>query len=64
MAKAQDCDKIQKKSNTVYLSNELDECEYDRISILLWRKIWNQELCLSFQTDVAMGRDFKFIKVK
>lgn len=61
---AQDSGKIEKKSNTVYLSNELDEKEYDRISILLWRKIWNQELCLNFHIDMAKGKDFKFIKVE
>lgn len=61
--KAHDNGKIEKKPNTVYLSSELDDKEYDRISILLWRKIWNHELCLNFQTDDVRGRDFKFIKL-
>ena len=64
MNKAQNSGKIVKKHDTVYLSSDLDEHEYDRISVLLWRKIWNHELCLSFRTTESQGRDYKFIKIK
>ena len=51
MMKAQNEKKIDNAPNTVYLSNKLDAKEYERVSIILWKKIWAHELCLSFHSN-------------
>lgn len=64
MYKAKNENKLNCKPNTVYLSNNLDNKEYERISLVLWKKIWNHELCLNFHVENTMNRDYRFIKIK
>lgn len=64
MYKAKNENKLNCKPNTVYLSNNLDNKEYERISLVLWKKIWNHELCLDFHVENTMIRDYRFIKIK
>lgn len=40
MVKAENENKIDNTPNTVYLSNNLDAKEYERVSIIFWKKIW------------------------
>ena len=40
MVEAQNENKIDNATNTVYLSNNLDAKEYERVSIILWKRIW------------------------
>lgn len=64
MMKAEKENKIDKAPNTVYLSNNLDAKEYERISIILWKKIWAHELCLNFHSNESNFNNYSFIKLK
>lgn len=64
MYKAKNENKLNCAPNTVYLSNNLDNKEYERISIILWKKIWNHELCIDFHVESTMSKDYRFIKIK
>lgn len=50
--------------NTVYLSNNLDAKEYERVSIILWKKIWEHELCLNFHSNESNFSNYSFIILK
>ena len=64
MVKAQNENKIDNATNTVYLSNNLDAKEYERVSIILWKKIWAHELCLNFHSNESDFNKYSFIILK
>lgn len=64
MVKAQNENKIDNAPNTVYLSNNLDAKEYERVSIILWNKIWAHELCLNFHSNESNFSNYSFIILK
>lgn len=64
MVKAQNENKIDNAPNTVYLSNNLDAKEYERVSIILWKKIWAHELCLNFHSNEPNFNNYSFIILK
>ena len=64
MVKAQNENKIDNAPNTVYLSNNLDAKEYERVSIILWKKIWAHELCLNFHSNETNFNNYSFIILK
>lgn len=64
MVKAQNENKIDNAPNTVYLSNNLDAKEYERVSIILWKKIWTHELCLNFHSNDSNFNNYSFIILK
>lgn len=64
MYKAKNENKLNCKPNTVYLSNNLDNKEYERISFVLWKKIWNHELCIDFHIEPTKNKEYRFIIIK
>ena len=64
MVKAQNENKIDNATNTVYLSNNLDAKEYERVSIILWKKIWAHKLCLNFHSNESDFNKYSFIILK
>ena len=64
MVKAQKENKIDNVPNTVYLSNNLDAKEYERVSIIIWKKIWTHELCLNFHSNESNFNNYSFIILK
>lgn len=61
MMKAQNENKIDNAPNTVYLSNKLDAKEYERVSYILWKKIWAHKLCLNFHSIESSFNNYSFI---
>lgn len=64
MVKAQNENKIDNAPNTVYHSNNLAAKEYERVSIILWKKIWAHELCLNFLSNESNFNNYSFIILK
>ena len=64
MVKAQNENKIDNATNTVYLSNNLDAEEHERASIILWKKIRAQKLCLNVHSNESNFNKFSFIILK
>ena len=64
MVKSQNENKIDNAPNTVYLSNNLDAKEYERVSIIFWKKIWAHELCLNFHSKDSNFNNYSFVILK
>lgn len=62
--KAENENKIDNAPNTVCHSNNLAAKEYERVSIILWKKIWAHELCLNFHSNDPNFNNYSFIILK
>lgn len=58
-------DRFQREPYTRYTDIELTEQDEHRLSVILWRKIWNQELMIEFRSsNMRQSNDVMFGVVK
>lgn len=55
--------KIKAAPNTVYFSMNLSEKEYERISLVLWKKILANKLILNFHKISPISNDYYFRQI-
>ena len=63
MYAAKNAGKIKEVPNTVYFSMNLSEKEYDRISLILWKKIWERKLILNFHKASSNSNNYYFRQI-
>ena len=63
MHAAKSAGKIKSVPNTVYFSMNLSEKEYDRISLVLWKKIWERKLILNFHKTSSISNNYYFKQI-
>jgi hypothetical protein len=63
MYTAKYAEKIKSAPNTVYFSMDLSEKEYERISLVLWKKILANKLILNFHKASPNSNDYYFRQI-